>query len=426
MSASRFVNNRAEGENRAASPSARTVNLSDRSGAKSLKFGRQATSGSKLASTSPAPGYASNPSASRNTFSGNQQYPQQASDFASGLDNVSVASDFDATITSDMGVQRYAEQDRYYGDEEIPSDEVEPPATMRSQIQTPYQHRLQHKQSHSPMIDQIAEPEPRRHGHSGSISGRFDGHQSQIENLAVRSFESNGSSRSDQGSRASKRSRSAERNQPSVIFEERSSQLDNLEDDNLALPEPNPLPEVDEHEDNFETPSNSPRKHRRAQNLPQPAARANQLLSPLPKPIPDYNDETLKKMAYADLEKEPWEKSDYKKSFQLVKPLRDTSSLKEKLDHYTFKEVGQDAQVAFFTQLSLEEWEEGGDWFVDKFTEMMTEMKKKRMEKKQIAKKYEDEISAREKLVRGKSDHLDREFKDMRTGGEGILRGKRV
>jgi hypothetical protein len=422
MSASRFVNNRAE------SPTTRTVNLSsDRSAAKSLKISQKA---SKLSSTAPAPGYASNPSAPRNTYSSHQYQPHQNSAFSGGgLDNVSVASDFDATITSDLGVEhRYADQDNgYYEDEGMHSDEVEPPTTIRSHSNSPFQHRLQHKQNQNPMVDQIAEPEPQRHRQTPSISGRFDGQQPQFENLAHRSFEDHASARISKGTR--KRSRSGERNQPSIVFEERSSELDTLEDDDLPMPDPNLQPDLDDHEDNFETPSNSPRKNRPVQNPTTSQASARAAKAPTPNErseLPEYSDESLRKMAYADLEKEPWEKADYKKGFQLAKPLKDNSSLQEKLEHYTFKVEEQDAQVAFFSQLSLEEWEEGGDWFVERFTELLTEMKKKRMEKKQIAKKYEDEISNREKLVRGKSDHLDREFRDMRVGGEGILKGKKV
>lgn len=341
---------------------------------------------------------------------------------------MSVASDFDATITSDIGMEsKYPEYNKaYYGYEDFQSEDVQPHATRSSLSQSSFQHVLQHKQSQSPMIDPNAEPELLRQPHTPGISGRFDAQQNQFGNLAVRSFEDPASAQVEKGSR--KRSRSGERYQPSTIFEERSSQLDTFEDDDVHSQEAGILPERHDNEDYVQTPSNSPRKNHYAQNPPgsQTSNRAGKTPATVENPVlPEYTDAALQKMAYADLEKEPWETVDSKKGFQLAKPLRDTNSLQEKLEHYTFKEE-QDAQVAFFDQLSFEQWEEGGDWFVDRFAELIKEIKNKRMEKKKIAQKYEEEISAREKLVRGKSDHLDREFRDMRVGGEGILRGKKV
>ncbi|KAF8855277.1 hypothetical protein BDZ45DRAFT_507997 [Acephala macrosclerotiorum] len=440
--ATRFIEN--GGRDRPASPvtSGKGI-VPGRAAAQNFKIstGKKAmassTPTSKLASTAPAPGYNSNPSAARNTYPQPQFYPQQPPSFSrGGLDSSSIASDFDKTITSDLGIEPNVRHE-YYEDEDMYTQNAAYDSYSQSQQpQQSYKHRLNHKQSHSPMIDVKAEQESQRHLAS-SISGRFEGQHSKSRSFELRPAEEQVSGQlAAQGSR--KRSRSGERNgAPSTILEERSSQMEDLEDEHLRPedeldirePEAEVMPENDMlEEEDFETPSNSPRKNRRAQEPPssQPGPRVEKPAAANPKIVtPEYSDAELLKMSYAQLEKEPWEKADESKSFQLSKPLKPTSLLKDKMEHYVAEEE-QDAQVAFFKQMSNTEWEEGGDWFVDQFADLMKKIKIKRVEKRAVTNKYEEEINSREKLVRGKSDNLDREFRDMRVGGEGILRGKRV
>lgn len=420
--ASRFLDSKEHQRN----PSAGLI--PERTHALGLKVENKKSSSksSKLPATAAPPAYTSSPATHRKSAY-QDQYEQQPA-YNRAFDESSVASDFDQTIKSDIGVpQNYMAQDNgYYGRQDESQHAV---YNSYSQSQRPAarvsSHILQRKHSQSPMIDQQVEETPR-------VSGRFDDLRTPFGELAVRSIENRTPTQGNHGSK--KRSRSADRNpQPSIIFEERSSQMDDIEDDDEELPLPadnEPISDGDEQDDN-RTISNSPRKNRRAQEPPaaQPAPKATKAANATPEEeipaTPDYTDAQLRKMTYVDLEKESWEKNDDKKNFQLVKPLRDNNTLKEKLEHYVFKE-DEEPQLTFYEQMSPQEWEEGGDWFVEKFTELMNEIKTKRTQKKEITKKYEAEISAREKLVRGKSDALDREFKDMRVGGEGILRGKRV
>ncbi|KUJ10356.1 uncharacterized protein LY89DRAFT_689630 [Mollisia scopiformis] len=426
--ASRFTQLQEQARNGTNSPVPRSGVIPGREDAHQLKFkhGSVSSTSKKLPGITPVPVYTSNPPAYRTTYPPAQYVPEQVSSFGGGLDDSTVASDFDETITSDLAVPHHFAED----DETQPFEDEEPYASQQAEYQSysqsqhprlSVQHRLQHKQSQSPMIEQNAEQELLR------ISGQFGGQKH--GNLVVRSLEDPTPSRAKRQSR--KRSRSGDHNaQPSIIVEERSSQMDDVEEIMPQLPESEVLSENDEsEEEDAPTPNPSPSKNRRkkepliSQQTPRPVKPTE---APKKDPIvPDYTDAQLRKMTYAELENESWEKIDDKKTFQLAKPLRDTSALEEKMEHYAFKE-GQDAQVAFYGQLSHSDWENGGDWFVERFTDLMNELKKKRIEKKAITQKYEAELSAREKSVRGKSDNLDREFKDMRVGGEGILKGKRV
>jgi hypothetical protein len=49
-----------------------------------------------------------------------------------------------------------------------------------------------------------------------------------------------------------------------------------------------------------------------------------------------------------------------------------------------------------------------------------------RQEKRQLIEKFEAEIEAREKAVRGKSENLEERFKTMKATGQQVLRGKMV
>ncbi|CZR62532.1 uncharacterized protein PAC_12429 [Phialocephala subalpina] len=392
------------------------------------------TSAAKLPSTAPAPGYNSNPSTTRNTFPQPQFYPQQPPSFSrGGLDSSSVASDFDKTITSDLGIELNGGHE-FYEDEDMYSQHAEYDSYGQSRHPTPHKHKLHHQ---SPMVDLKVEQEGQRHLAS-SISGRFEGQHNKSRSFELRPAEEPASGQlAAQGSR--KRSRSRERNgqlnAPSTILEERSSQMDDFDEElrmpeelDVRQPEAEVLQERDEQEEeDFETPSNSPRKNRLAPEPPssQPGPIIKAAATTPKQKGPDYEDAALQKMSYTQLEKEPWEKVDENRSFQLAKPLKDTSLLADKMEHYVSSQE-QDAQVAFFKQMPNHEWEEAGDWFVEQFADLMKKIKNKRVDKRAITKKYEEEISARERLVRGKSDNLDREFRDMRVGGEGILKGKRV
>jgi hypothetical protein len=75
-------------------------------------------------------------------------------------------------------------------------------------------------------------------------------------------------------------------------------------------------------------------------------------------------------------------------------------------------------------KLSTKEWEESGDWFVDRFAGLMGALKEKRRQIRSVTEKYETELRDREKIIKGQSDGLDTMFKDMRRGGEDMLRGK--
>ncbi|TQS34645.1 hypothetical protein Golomagni_04963, partial [Golovinomyces magnicellulatus] len=151
-----------------------------------------------------------------------------------------------------------------------------------------------------------------------------------------------------------------------------------------------------------------------------------------PSPLADYDDETLKKMSYEELISQSWEDAPDKKTFSYPRELRGSATtLETKINYYltnTFKDKnatgpGRKAAEAFYGQLTSKEWDEAGDIFIGKFTELMQKLKEKRQEKRDLTQKFESIIHTRESAVRRKSIILDKKLHDMRTGGESLLIG---
>lgn len=161
---------------------------------------------------------------------------------------------------------------------------------------------------------------------------------------------------------------------------------------------------------------------------------------------PDYTDEQLGSMKYVDLKKETWDtktdpntnKSTNGKRSNPT-PSQEECSVRESAEAAVSeafmlgKELGnkeesdpalQARRAKIFANLTMEEYEEAGDIFIEKFSKLMKKMREARKKKRQVAAQFEDELEAREKDVRGKSDILEQKFKDMKTGGESVLKGR--
>jgi hypothetical protein len=142
----------------------------------------------------------------------------------------------------------------------------------------------------------------------------------------------------------------------------------------------------------------------------------------------DHDDEILETMAFADLKKESWDikpsaRSGGQKRLKQSQPQDSEFSFEEVIDYFVKNETAE-AQVQFFEEISIEESEEAGDFFIGKFGDIMKQIKVARRKKRQLVTQFEEEIEAREKAVRGKSENLDKMLSDMKAGGEGVLRGK--
>ncbi|KAI9888085.1 MAG: hypothetical protein M1823_000020 [Watsoniomyces obsoletus] len=78
-------------------------------------------------------------------------------------------------------------------------------------------------------------------------------------------------------------------------------------------------------------------------------------------------------------------------------------------------------QKQFFNSLSLRDWEESGDWFIEQFSIMMNRMKEARRKKRDVEKSFEEEVGKRSENVEHMRGGYEEVLKDMRRGGMGLL-----
>jgi hypothetical protein len=414
----------------------------DRSAAQNLKFGSKkfevtpAAAAQRLPSTAPAPGYVSNPTASRNTYPNNRFITHQPPAYQRDFDDVTVDSDFDVT-KSDINFEPADENGEYQREVTMLPERQHEYAVQAEQrfSQGMPQHRLHHVHSQSPLKiqpeSQQTPPKPQASG----IVGRFQPSQgpSQHSDLQVRLSQPVNESKQQMAS-SKKRNRSNERPRENYK-QQRHEGDDELEDtDEYDFPRPQivggrgreltvPQNQLEIDSDEVETPATSPTRQRKTRHTDR--LQSSQVTIRDTYPTPDYNDEILKGMKYSELKSENWEKDPNPKSFDLPVELQGPGiGLGERIKYYADKK--DDDLALFFEQLSASEWEQAGDWLIGKFGELMQQLKEKRQEKRALTEKFEAEIEAREKAVRSKSEHLDKKFNQMRASGEDVLRGKMI
>jgi hypothetical protein len=74
--------------------------------------------------------------------------------------------------------------------------------------------------------------------------------------------------------------------------------------------------------------------------------------------------------------------------------------------------------------MSVEEWEDCGDQLIDRFSHLLTEMKKLRRARRRTAAVFEAEVKRRHELVEAQDSELSTKLNEMRTGGAEVLRGR--
>ncbi|KAI1347536.1 extracellular mutant protein 11-domain-containing protein [Xylaria sp. FL0043] len=135
----------------------------------------------------------------------------------------------------------------------------------------------------------------------------------------------------------------------------------------------------------------------------------------------DYDDGALAAMDYETLKREEFDFDPAQAEARSVfEPPRGT--LPEKLEHFLTKD--QANQVNFFTKMSVRDWEESGDWFLERFGDIMVRFKEARKEKREIVNAFENEIAEREEAVRNKIHGIGQTLADLKSEGEGMMLNK--
>ncbi|KAF9893868.1 hypothetical protein FE257_010038 [Aspergillus nanangensis] len=159
-----------------------------------------------------------------------------------------------------------------------------------------------------------------------------------------------------------------------------------------------------------------------------PFARRDSVLriSPSEQPHPtkrhldaDYPPEILSHKSFGDLQAEPFDR--VPAAPDSFNPARELPA-DDKMS-YLMKLSDQDRRV-FFSNLSVEEWEDCGDQIIDEFSKLLTKTKELRQARRRTAAIFEAEIKRRHENVEEQASDLSKKLDVMRTGGVEVLRGR--
>ncbi|PGH16619.1 hypothetical protein AJ80_05121 [Polytolypa hystricis UAMH7299] len=134
----------------------------------------------------------------------------------------------------------------------------------------------------------------------------------------------------------------------------------------------------------------------------------------------DYPPNILFSKSFSDLRSESF---DYTPAPpQPIFPPQDPPlPLSEKLQR--LKSLTDDQRRNFFSSLSIDEWEDSGDWLLEQFATLLTKTKEARHERRSVARVFEKEVERRYEAVEGEGKEIEKRLEDMRAGGMGVLKG---
>ncbi|EPE06047.1 hypothetical protein F503_02876 [Ophiostoma piceae UAMH 11346] len=138
---------------------------------------------------------------------------------------------------------------------------------------------------------------------------------------------------------------------------------------------------------------------------------------------PDYDDSMLHSMSYSELRDEPFDHDPARMAVQ-APAVPANLSIEDRLGHFKTKEAT--SQRHFFTEMSMHEWDESGDWFLEQFAALSNKIREKRQAKRRKIAEFEAEITERENTVRHKAESIERTLGDLRNEGEGMMRNRVV
>lgn len=180
-----------------------------------------------------------------------------------------------------------------------------------------------------------------------------------------------------------------------------------------------------EAEDLQATPRGRTSRSPKQQQPPQPiSASPVRRMAPAPlerkrrRPSTDYDDRILSNMSFGELQNEPF---DFDPSVANAQTLSGTSGGNMETRLAQLEHHGHSEQRTFFGNMTLDEWECAGDWFADRFADIMKKMRQTRRNKRQMIQAFENEAAQREAAVRVRSDKIDRKLQTMKENGRRVV-----
>ncbi|OCK82053.1 hypothetical protein K432DRAFT_380755 [Lepidopterella palustris CBS 459.81] len=136
-------------------------------------------------------------------------------------------------------------------------------------------------------------------------------------------------------------------------------------------------------------------------------------------PIEDYDRAELFAMPYEDLKKESFDHPPHAKPSVLQNDLLQ-AHLPERLE-WVQGHLNAEDQSKFFGSLATNEWEDAGNWFLEKFGHIVQKMTQARREKRKLAQEFEQEVEERHERVAKKQRGVEGAMGRMKNQGQGLI-----
>ncbi len=137
----------------------------------------------------------------------------------------------------------------------------------------------------------------------------------------------------------------------------------------------------------------------------------------------DYTPEVLSKKKFSELQNEDFDHDPQRPTNALAQIFSNdfvNASLTDRLI-LAHEANNVEAQTSFFHSLKSDEWEEAGDWFLERFTELMQRAKDARKEKRALANKFEEEVADRVEVVEGTINGTAKTMEEMKKSGQQVV-----
>ncbi|KAM5348393.1 hypothetical protein ACJ41O_008217 [Fusarium nematophilum] len=135
---------------------------------------------------------------------------------------------------------------------------------------------------------------------------------------------------------------------------------------------------------------------------------------------PEYDDVALGSMPFTALQQQPFDFDPSKEEQRGI--VVNADNLDAKLDQ--FRHLSEKEQHDLFSNMSIDDWEASGSWFVSQFAGFMQSLTEARRNKRRIIHEFENEAASREEAVRLKTGAIDRKLCKMRQDGQRVVEDK--
>lgn len=140
----------------------------------------------------------------------------------------------------------------------------------------------------------------------------------------------------------------------------------------------------------------------------------------------DHRPDQLSGMTFQQLSNEPFNLASDRTWASIPQELS-SSTLAAKIEYILEDLKDDDAKFvqrrAFFSSLSIEQYEECANLMIRRFSDIMSKFTEARQQRRRAAKDFEEEVAKREESVRGKTTIVDRDLGRLKRGGEEVVRG---